>query len=221
MIKLYPVFWIGLLFGLPLMPVLGVPPIRCVRQTTGVKDGKAITHLILTTAKIGELQTAKNTADVLFPGRMGSIVTNADQTLAAITTSSDVGQEIYHTSLYLFVSTARQNLYVIPNFQQRVAKALLGDPLRTARNTFLGRDYWSYYGGPRQSQPSKAERQEFLRLWRKEVYEDFQHELSVSKIDGNLLSMRADKAEVNEIFFSIRRQPGGKLTVIACGSEGE
>lgn len=64
MTTLRPLFCILLLLYLPLAPVFATPPIRCVHQATVIKDGKATTHLILTTARRG--------ADSQEHGRCGS-----------------------------------------------------------------------------------------------------------------------------------------------------
>ena len=123
-----------LLLRLSLAPAVAAPPIRCVHQTTVVRDGKATTHLILTTTKPGEVQTPKNTAEVVFSGRIRppqsygreteQLLANSDKSLVAVNFMPDDPEKYDQYGSCVFLSTQRQGLVPITDFDERVCRLL-------------------------------------------------------------------------------------------------
>ena len=195
MTKTRPTFWIALLLGLPLTPAFCAPPIRCVHQTTVVKNGKATTHLILTTAKPGEAQTARNTADVTYPGPIrprpytppypneaGEIVTNKSGTIAAVHFGDSAKlPEADYCPIYLFLSTEK-GLTVLPDFDARVSRLLAKTSVRHNDGTWWPLHLWT----PRQ--------------------------LYAMTITGRTLDFRIGAAEITEGTVHIAVAETGQLT---------
>lgn len=204
MTPLRPLFWTLLLLCLPLSPVLAAPPIRCVHQTTVIKDGKAITHLILTTAKPGEAQTAQNTADVVYPGpgrprpfwplsyQEGfEVVTNKDYTIAAVHFDYSSRQPSSNCPIYLFLSTEKQGLVVVPDFGACVSRFMAMTPVRHNDGTHS---------------PLKW-------LYSEHLY--------VEAMRGRTLDIRIGAGEITEGTLYLRVAEDGQLTLLNYEEEGE
>lgn len=189
-----------LLFCLPLAPAFCAPPIRCVHQTTVVKDGKATTHLIMTTAKPGEAQTAKNTADVVFPGRIrpadqsgNEISINADYSLAAINFDAASGQSSQN-NIYLFISTQKQGLVTLLDFDTRAIQLVAAKP----RMSFIGLE---------------KPKLETIRLT--------PGSLSVYEIEGRTIKINLGSGEATWALVNIMASEGGALSFGNYEEQGE
>lgn len=203
MIGLNPMLATVLLLGLSLAPAFGVPPIRCVHQTTSIKDGEATTHLIMTTARPGEARTARNTADVVFSGTIRprpysepynsvlEIVANKNYTIGVVHLDDGSKKPAANCPIYLFLSTERQGLVVLPDFGVRLKRFVAFHPVKHNDGTRWALSLWT----PRQ--------------------------LYVMGITERTLEVRVGAAEVTEGTLYLDVAEDGQLSRLSYAEEGE